>query len=84
MRVLVRVIIMIRFDKMTEGAQELFHEAQDVLARYKHNQMDVEHIFLVLVTKQGIGRDSLEEMGVNLAVMEKDLDLLLQDRPLVY
>ena len=33
---------MIRFDKMTEGAQELFREAQDLLSRYKHNQLDVE------------------------------------------
>ncbi len=74
---------MIRFDKLTEGAQELFHEAQDLLTRYKQNQLDVEHIFTVLVTKEGVGRDILQEMGINLAGLAKDLDLLLKDKPTV-
>ncbi len=74
---------MIRFDKLTEGAQELFHEAQDVLTRYKHNQLDVEHIFTVLVTKEGVGRDILQEMGVNLTGLVKDLDVLLKGKPSV-
>ncbi len=72
---------MIRFDKLTEGAQELFHEAQDLLTRYKQNQLDVEHIFTVLVTKEGAGRDILQEMGVNLTGLAKDLDLLLKGKP---
>jgi ATP-dependent Clp protease ATP-binding subunit ClpC len=72
---------MIRFDRMTEGAQELFHEAQDLLTRYKHNQLDVEHIFTVLATKEGVGRDLLQEMGVNLTGLSKDLDVLLKGKP---
>jgi len=72
---------MIRFDKLTEGAQELFHEAQDLLTRYKQNQLDVEHIFSVLVTKEGVGRNILQEMGVNLAGLAKDLDVLLKSKP---
>ena len=72
---------MIRFDKLTEGAQELFHEAQDLLTRYKQNQLDVEHIFTVLVTKEGAGRDILQEMGVNLTGLAKDLDVLLKSKP---
>ncbi|RLE31244.1 ATP-dependent Clp protease ATP-binding subunit, partial [Candidatus Acetothermia bacterium] len=74
---------MIRFDKMTEGAQELFREAQDLLARYKHNQLDVEHIAMVLVSKEGVGREILQAMGVNLEALAKDLDLLLRDKPTV-
>jgi ATP-dependent Clp protease ATP-binding subunit ClpC len=74
---------MIRFDKLTEGAQELFHEAQDLLVRYKHNQLDVEHILTVLVTKEGVGRGILQEMGVNLVGLAKDLELLLKDKPTV-
>ena len=74
---------MIRFDKMTEGAQELFHEAQGLLTRYKHNQLDVEHIFTVLVTKEGVGRDILQQMGVSLAGLAKDLDVLLKGKPSV-
>lgn len=74
---------MIRFDKMTEGAQELFREAQDLLTRYKHNQMDVEHIALVLVSMEGVGREILQTMGINLDAVSKDLDSLLSDKPSV-
>ncbi len=74
---------MIRFDRMTEGAQELFHEAQDLLTRYKHNQLDVEHLFAVLSTKEGVGRQILEEMGVNLPGLAHDLDVLLRAKPSV-
>ncbi|MCX6098887.1 MAG: hypothetical protein NTX69_02585, partial [Candidatus Bipolaricaulota bacterium] len=51
---------------MTEGAQELFREAQDLLTRYKHNQLDVEHIAFVLVGLEGVGREILQAMGVKL------------------
>ena len=74
---------MIRFDRMTEGAQELFHEAQDLLARYKHNQLDVEHLFTVQCTKEGVGRQILEQMGVNLPGLAHDLDRLLRAKPSV-
>jgi ATP-dependent Clp protease ATP-binding subunit ClpC len=74
---------MIRFDKLTEGAQELFHEAQDLLSRLKHNQLDVEHLFAVLVSKEGVGREILQEMGVNLSGLGKDLDILLKGKPTV-
>ena len=72
---------MIRFDKMTEGAQELFREAQDLLTRYKHNQLDVEHIAMVLVSREGVGRQILQAMGINLEALTKDLDVLLRDKP---
>ena len=74
---------MIRFDKMTEGAQELFREAQDLLTRYKHNQLDVEHIAMILVSKEGIGREILQAMGINLDALAKDLDVLLKGKPAV-
>ena len=74
---------MIRFDKMTEGAQELFREAQDLLTRYKHNQLDVEHIAMVLVNREGIGHEILQSMGVNHEALAKDLDVLLRSKPAV-
>jgi ATP-dependent Clp protease ATP-binding subunit ClpC len=74
---------MIRFDKMTEGAQELFREAQDLLTRYKHNQLDVEHIAMVLVNREGIGREILQSMGVNHEALAKDLDVLLRSKPAI-
>jgi len=72
---------MIRFDKMTEGAQELFREAQDLLTRYKHNQLDVEHIAMVLVSREGVGHEILQAMGINIEALTKDLDVLLHDKP---
>ena len=74
---------MIRFDKMTEGAQELFRDAQDLLTRYKHNQLDVEHIATILVTKEGVGREILRAMGVNSEALAKDLDLALRGKPAI-
>ena len=74
---------MIRFDKMTEGAQEVFREAQDLLSRYKHNQLDVEHIAYVLVSKEGVGRELLQTMGVKPEALAKDLDVVLKSKPSV-
>jgi len=74
---------MIRFDKMTAGAQEIFREAQDLLSRYKHNQLDVEHVATVLVTKEGVGREILQGMGVNLNALAKDLETLLSSKPAI-
>jgi len=74
---------MIRFDKMTQGAQELFRESQDLLTRYKHNQLDVEHLFSVLASKDGTGREILQAMGVHVDGLGKDLDFLLRRKPTV-
>ena len=74
---------MIRFDKMTEGTQELFREAQDLLTRYKHNQLDVEHVAYVLVSTEGVGREILQAMGVKLDALAKDIDVLLKSKPSV-
>lgn len=74
---------MIRFDKMTQGAQELFRDAQDLLTRYRHNQLDAEHIAMVLVSKEGVGREILQTMGINLEGLSKDLDILLSEKPTV-
>jgi len=74
---------MIRFDKMTAGAQELFREAQDLLSRHKHNQLDVEHIATVLVTKEGVGREILQGVGVDLDALSRDLETLLRGKPAI-
>ncbi len=74
---------MIRFDKMTEGTQEIFREAQDLLTRYKHNQLDAEHVAYVLVSREGVGREILQAMGVKLDALAKDIDVLLKSKPSV-
>jgi ATP-dependent Clp protease ATP-binding subunit ClpC len=74
---------MIRFDRYTERAQELFKDAQGLMEKQKQNQMDVEHIFYVLANKEGVGREILEAMGVQIPGLQKDIELLLQQKPSV-
>ncbi len=72
---------MIRFDKMTEKAQELFRDAAELLERFKHNQLDVEHLFYALAEKEGVGRELLQEIGLPLPGLLKDLQILLERKP---
>ncbi len=74
---------MIDFDQFTERAQELFRDAGELLRKLKQNQLDVEHVFYVLAEKEDVGREILEEMGVNIPGLLKDLELLLRSRPQV-
>jgi ATP-dependent Clp protease ATP-binding subunit ClpC len=74
---------MIRFDKLTEKAQELFRDAAELLERFKHNQLDVEHLFYALAEKEGVGRELLEEIGLPLPGLLKDLQMLLDKKPQV-
>ena len=74
---------MIDFEEFTEAAQELFREAGELLRKLKQNQLDVEHIFYVLAEREGVGREILEEMGVNIPGLLKDLEVLLERRPAI-
>ncbi len=74
---------MIHFDAFTEKAQELFRDASQLLERYKHNQLDVEHLFYVLAEEEGVGRELLTKMNVPLPGLLKDLDRLLSKKPQV-
>ncbi|OGF53990.1 MAG: Clp protease, partial [Candidatus Fraserbacteria bacterium RBG_16_55_9] len=72
---------MIRFDKLTEKAQELFRDAAELLEKFKHNQLDVEHLFYVLAEKEGVGRELLQEISIPLPGLLKDLEILLYKKP---
>jgi ATP-dependent Clp protease ATP-binding subunit ClpA len=72
---------MIRFDRFTEKAQEVFRDSTDLLEKYKHNQLDVEHIFYTLAAKEGVGQELLKEMGVPIPGLLKDLEMLLTEKP---
>ncbi|MGC9529864.1 MAG: ATP-dependent Clp protease ATP-binding subunit [Candidatus Bipolaricaulaceae bacterium] len=74
---------MIRFDRLTKGAQEALHNAQDLLGQLKHNQLDVEHLLRVLAGQQGVGQEILKAMEVDIPRLLWDLDRLLAGRPQV-
>ena len=44
---------MMRFDRFTEKAQEAAMRAYEILQRYKHTQVDTEHVFLALLQQDG-------------------------------
>jgi ATP-dependent Clp protease ATP-binding subunit ClpC len=73
----------IRFDRFTEKAQEVFRDSTDLLEKHKHNQLDIEHIFYTLAIKEGVGQALLQEMGVPIPGLLKDLELLLSEKPSV-
>ncbi len=74
---------MIRFDRFTEKAQEVFRDSTELLEKYKHNQLDVEHIFYTLAAKEGVGQELLKEMNVPIPGLLKDLEILLTNKPSV-
>ncbi len=69
-----------RFDRFTEGAQEALIRAQELLAKFKHNQLDVEHIFYGLLEEEdGVVSQIFEKLGVHpVLVKEKIKEALLK------
>jgi ATP-dependent Clp protease ATP-binding subunit ClpC len=67
---------MMPFDRFTERAQDVIARSQEILARYQHNQMDTEHVFLALLEQpDGLASDIFEDMlGVNTEILIMQLD----------
>lgn len=74
---------MIRFDRLTKGAQEALQGAQELMRRLRHNQLDVEHLLRALASQQGVGQDILQAMGVDVPRLVWDLDRALGGKPQV-
>ena len=73
---------MMRFDKFTEQAQEAARRSYEVMQRYGHTQVDVEHIFLALLEQpQGLIVEMLGRMGAPIEIMKERLDDNLQHTP---
>ncbi len=73
---------MMRFDRFTERAQEAAQRAVELMTRYGHSQVDVEHLLLALVQqKDGTVPSLLSELGVDPAAISEALDSQLRDNP---
>ena len=73
---------MLRFDRLTEQAQEALQSAQELMLQFQHNQMDVEHVFLALLRQEeGVVRTVMEKLGANLLDMEERLEMELANAP---
>ena len=73
---------MMRFDRFTERLQDAAARANEILMRYGHNQIDVEHFLLALLEQpEGVIPQVLERMSVDVAVIRQRLDEVLKASP---
>ncbi len=67
---------------MTKTVQEALLKAQNYLERYKHFQLDVEHLMLGLTDDpQGVIPTVLQKLGVNLDAFRRELMANLSSKP---
>jgi ATP-dependent Clp protease ATP-binding subunit ClpC len=73
---------MMRFDRFTEKAQEAAMRAYEILQRYKHTQVDTEHVFLALVEQSdGAIPQLLEKLNVPVEAIVQKLEAILESAP---
>ena len=73
-----------RFDRFTERAQDAAARAYEIVQRYKHTQVDTEHLFLALLEpKDGAVPQLLQELNVDVMAMQSRLDEELRASPKV-
>ncbi len=57
--------MVLRPEQFTEQAQEVLHNSQELVRKYRHSQWDVEHVLLSLLElENGLPSQILAEMGV--------------------
>lgn len=72
------------FEKFTNQAKEAIGHSQQILQRYKHNQLDTEHILLALLEQEdGVVPRVLEAAAVEQQVIVAQLERDLGQRPQV-
>ncbi|MBI5032679.1 MAG: AAA family ATPase [Chloroflexi bacterium] len=68
-----------RFDRFTERAQDAFARAHEIIQRYRHNQLDVEHLLLALVEQTGGAVQTiLDRAGIDADMLRQRVDESLQ------
>ncbi|WP_141611602.1 ATP-dependent Clp protease ATP-binding subunit [Litorilinea aerophila] len=71
-----------RFDRFTEKAQEAAMRAYEILQRYKHTQVDTEHVFLALLEQSdGAVPQILEKLEVPVDLVARKLEAVLESAP---
>ncbi|MBN1935115.1 MAG: AAA family ATPase [Anaerolineae bacterium] len=73
-----------RFDRFTERAQDAAMRAYEILQRYSHNQVDVEHFLLALLEQpEGLVSQIVDALGADAEVLKRRLDDVLRASPKV-
>jgi len=74
--------MMMRLDRFTERAQDAAQRAVEIMTRYGHTQVDVEHILLALIEQpEGVIPQLLEHLGVEVESIRERLDGALKASP---
>jgi len=70
------------FERFTERTQDAAARAYEILQRYGHNQVDIEHILLALLEQQdGVVPQIIERLNVDVSMMRTRLDDILRRNP---
>ena len=78
----IRKVLMMRFDRFTERAQDAAQRAAEIIQRYGHNQIDTEHILLALIEQpQGVITQILEKLNVDIDSLTERIDDQLRGTP---
>ncbi len=73
---------MMPFDRFTQRAQEAATRSLEILQKYKHSQIDTEHIFLALLEQpEGTVSQILELIGAPVDVPVRKLEAILAAAP---
>ena len=72
------------FDRFTNAAKEIVAASQQLLQRYKHNQLDVEHLLLAMLEQDnGIAQRVLQDQGIDAKRVTTQVERSLGRRPQV-
>ena len=73
---------MMPFDRFTQKAQQAATRSLELLQKYKHSQIDTEHIFLALVEQpEGAVPQILQAIGASVDVIARKLEAVLEAAP---
>jgi len=74
--------MMMSFDRFTERAQEAAARAYQIMQRYRHSQLDTEHILLALLEQpEGVIPQILEKLDADADEIRNRLDDVLKTGP---
>ncbi|HET92197.1 MAG TPA: AAA family ATPase [Chloroflexi bacterium] len=75
---------MMRLDRFTERAQDAAQRALEIMTRYGHTQIDIEHILLALMEQpEGVIPQLLEHLGADMDLIQQRVDDVLKASPKV-
>ncbi len=72
------------FEKFTNQAKETLAQSQQILRRYHHNQLDVEHLLLAMLEQEGgVPARVLGKLDIDLNALRRKVERELGSRPQV-